>query len=166
MRLGAITSFGEASEVLAELLRVHVSEATVRRLTETAGQKLVEQESAEAERISKGLLQPRGYGGRLQQVSVDGAMVPLVHGEWAEVKTVAIGQVDVAADKGIAITFQVLPLHCVRRQARVQGRERRRVEDQAWMRRHRLRRHTRRDREQQQEPECAGNGHVGLPSQT
>ncbi len=30
----------------------------------------------------------------MQQVSVDGALVPLVHGEWAEVRTVAIGVVE------------------------------------------------------------------------
>jgi ATP-dependent Clp protease adaptor protein ClpS len=92
-RLGSLTSFREAGEVLDELLRVSVSEATVRRVTEAAGRVLVEQERAEAERIRKGLLRPRGSGGRLQQVSVDGAMVPLAGGEWAEVKTVAIGQV-------------------------------------------------------------------------
>lgn len=124
MRLGTLTSFGEASEVLADLLRVHVSEATVRRLTETAGQKLVEQESAEAERIRDGLLQPRGYGGRLQQVSVDGAMVPLVHGEWAEVKTVAIGQVGWQGSLATAVElsyFSRLASHeCFREQARVE----------------------------------------------
>lgn len=94
VRLGAVTSFGEASELLAQLLRVDISEATVRRLTQTAGRALVAQESAEAERIRKGLARACGSGGRLQQVSVDGAMVPLVGGEWAEVKTVAIGQVE------------------------------------------------------------------------
>lgn len=93
-RLGSLTSFREARDLLRELLRVRVSEATVRRVTETAGRTLVEKEQAEAERIRRGLLRPRGGGGRLQQVSVDGAMVPLVGGEWAEVKTVAIGQVE------------------------------------------------------------------------
>lgn len=93
MRLGSMASFGEASEVLGALLRVDVSEATMRRVTQAAGRKLVEQEQVEAERITKALRRPRGRGGRLQQVSVDGAMVPLVGGEWAEVKTVAIGQV-------------------------------------------------------------------------
>lgn len=34
-------------------------------------------------------------GPAVQQVSVDGAMVPLVGGEWAEVKTLAIGTVQV-----------------------------------------------------------------------
>lgn len=94
MRLGSLTSFGEASDVLGALLRVAVSEATMRRVTQAAGRKLVAQERAEAERIARALLRPRGSGGKLQQVSVDGAMVPLVGGEWAEVKTVAIGQVE------------------------------------------------------------------------
>ncbi len=93
VRLGSLTSFEEASSLLEDLLGVSVSRATVRRLTEAAGRALLEEEAAEAERIQKGLLRPRGDGGQLQQVSVDGAMVPLVGGEWAEVKTVAIGQV-------------------------------------------------------------------------
>lgn len=102
VRLGSLASFREAGEVLHELLRVHVSEATVRRVTETAGQKLVAQEDAEAERIRAGLQRPSAQGGRLQQVSVDGAMVPLVRGEWAEVKTVAIGQIERQAGRAKA----------------------------------------------------------------
>ena len=93
VRLGSMSSFRETRELLSQLLRVEVSEATVRRATETAGRMVVAQEGAAAERVRKGLLRPRGSGGQLQQVSVDGAMVPLVGGEWAEVKTVAIGQV-------------------------------------------------------------------------
>jgi len=37
---------------------------------------------------------PAPPGPDLQQVSVDGAMIPLVHKEWAEVRTVAIGVVE------------------------------------------------------------------------
>ena len=33
-------------------------------------------------------------GPALQQLSVDGAMVPLLHGEWGEVKTLAIGTIE------------------------------------------------------------------------
>ena len=46
----------------------------------------------ELERLERELPQPP-RGPAVQQVSVDGAMVPLVGGEWAEVKTVAIGTV-------------------------------------------------------------------------
>jgi hypothetical protein len=94
VRLGSLTSFSEASEVLAELLGVKVTPETIRRVTEAAGRGLVEHETREAVELTKTLAQPAvQVVDRLQQVSVDGAMVPLVHGEWAEVKTVVIGRV-------------------------------------------------------------------------
>ena len=56
----------------------------------SAGRAWVELETAQAERIERALL-PSPKGPAFQQLSVDGAMVPLVGGEWAEVKTLAIG---------------------------------------------------------------------------
>lgn len=94
VRLGSTVSFREAADLLRLLLRVQVSEETVRRLTQLAGRTLVDQEERASERIRAGLLRPEGDGGALQQVSVDGAMVPLIHGEFAEVRTVSIGTVD------------------------------------------------------------------------
>src|SRR5205823_9179388 len=41
---------------------------------------------------------PPGAGPRVQQVSADGAMVPLRGREWAEVKTLAAGEVAAARD--------------------------------------------------------------------
>ena len=47
----------------------------------------------QAERLEAEIREaPPGPG--LQQLSVDGAMVLLLHGEWAEVKTLAIGTID------------------------------------------------------------------------
>lgn len=68
----------------------HISEPTARRLTLGAGRAWVELETAEAQRIERELA-PAPKGPAFQQLSVDGAMVPLVGGEWAEVKTLAIG---------------------------------------------------------------------------
>jgi hypothetical protein len=94
VRLGALTSFREAGGILKGILHVDVSEATVRRLTQSAGRAVVAEEEREAGRIRKELACPEGEGDRLQQVSVDGAMVPLIHGQFAEVRTLAIATVE------------------------------------------------------------------------
>ncbi len=48
----------------------------------------------------EGELQEAAEGPALQQLSVDGAMVPLLHGEWGEVKTLAIGVIEEPAAAG------------------------------------------------------------------
>ncbi len=92
VRLSARMPFACAVRELHSFTRCHISEPTARRLTEAAGAAWVELESAEAERIARELPQPV-QGPLFQQISVDGAMVPLVGGEWAEVKTLAVGEV-------------------------------------------------------------------------
>lgn len=94
VRLGTLTSFSEAGAVLRLLLGVEVAKETSRRVTETTGRGLVEAETKQAVELSKSLAQPAvQVVDRLQQVSVDGAMVPLLRGEWSEAKTVAIGRI-------------------------------------------------------------------------
>lgn len=100
VRLGAWLPFGRAAETLGWLCRVAVSEATACRLTEAAGAAWVAWQTAEVERLEREL-PPAPAGAAVQQVSVDGAMVPLVGGVYAEVKTVAVGTVvREAADQG------------------------------------------------------------------
>ncbi len=80
--------FQPAATMLAFFMQTTVSASSARRLSETigaAGEALLSQAAtppllaeAAAERL---------------YVGVDGAMVPLLHGEWAEVKTVSIGEV-------------------------------------------------------------------------
>jgi len=95
VRVGATVSFAEARQLLAELVGVEVPAETVRRVTEGAGRRAVEVETRQAEGLGKSLARPVvSIVDRLQQVSVDGAMVPLVKGEWAEAKTLAIGRVE------------------------------------------------------------------------
>jgi hypothetical protein len=92
VRLGAWLPFGQAAKMLAACVGVQVSEATARRSTETAGAAFEAVQTAEAHRIAREApLAPDGPDRQL--LSVDGAMVPLVHGEWAEVKTLALGVV-------------------------------------------------------------------------
>jgi hypothetical protein len=71
---------------------VTVSEATVRRTTEAAGAAYEAVQTAAVEAIERHL-PPVPLGPRIQLLSVDGAMVPLQHQEWAEVKTLALGTV-------------------------------------------------------------------------
>ncbi len=91
--LGTLVPFGQVP-ALVELIRgVSISPATVRRVTEAAGAALATGQEAEAERVRQ-TLPPSPPGPLRQQVSVDGAMVPIVGGEWREVKTLAIGALD------------------------------------------------------------------------
>jgi hypothetical protein len=84
--------FAPAAEMLDDLLDVQVSEATVRRVTEQAGAQYEAVQTApsqQPEPAAKAVPVP------LKQArSSDGADVPLVKGEWAEVRTVAIGDVE------------------------------------------------------------------------
>lgn len=93
VRLGAWMPFGHVPALLAFFTGVRVGTETVRRLTEAAGAVLVELETAAVERLEAEQPEPAD-GPAVQQLSADGAMVPLVGGDWAEVKTVAIGRVE------------------------------------------------------------------------
>ena len=68
-------------------------EATVRRQTEAAGAAYVAVQTHEVEQREREA-PPAPQGPAQQFTSVDGAFVPLVGGEWAEVKTLAIGEVE------------------------------------------------------------------------
>lgn len=90
MRLATDLPFDRAARTLAFFWRVQLSAATVRRHTEVAGGVAVEAQTAEAEALDMDTPEPP-VGPARQQLSADGAMVPLVGGEWAEVKTLALG---------------------------------------------------------------------------
>lgn len=92
VRLATWMPFAKAVKELHHFTRVTVSEPTVRRDTQAAGAAYVAVQTEEVERIER-TLPPAPEGPPLQFLSVDGAMVPLVHKEWAEVKTLAIGTV-------------------------------------------------------------------------
>ena len=93
MLLGTLAPFERVPALLAFFARVTVGPETARRLTEAAGAAQVALETAEAERLARELPLPPP-GPAVQQLSLDGAMVPLVGGAWAEVKTLALGMVE------------------------------------------------------------------------
>jgi hypothetical protein len=98
VRLSTRLPFREAVAELARLKHVTTTEATGRRHTEAAGAAYVAWQTAEVERLERTLPVPP-LGPVRQLVSPDGAMVPLVHKEWAEVKTVAIGAIQPPVQK-------------------------------------------------------------------
>ncbi len=92
VRLGSWMPFAEVAKLIRHFRKVEVSASTVRRATEKSGAAYVELQTAQVEALEEELPEaPEGPA--LQQLSVDGAMVPVLHKEWAEVKTLAIGTI-------------------------------------------------------------------------
>jgi hypothetical protein len=93
VRLGAWVPFERLPDLLRWFTGADLGATTIRRLTETAGAAYVAVQTADVARLERECPAPPA-GPPVQQVSVDGAMVPLRGaGEWAEVKTLAIGTV-------------------------------------------------------------------------
>ena len=91
--------FAQAAKQLKRSTRVELSEPTVRRQTLAAGAAYVAVQTAQAEHILQAC-PPCPCAPECVVVSADGAMVPLRHGEWAEVKTLVVGERDPAAPAG------------------------------------------------------------------
>jgi hypothetical protein len=87
-----IPSFAKAARELTWFTGATVHADTARQRTETAGSVLVAYETAEAARILHEHPAPPCTPDSLI-FSVDGAMIPLVHGQWTEVRTLAVGEV-------------------------------------------------------------------------
>jgi hypothetical protein len=92
-RLGTKMPFEQAVADVAFFWGVELEETTVRRHTQAAGAAYVAEQAAELQRLERER-PPAPAGPAVQYLSADGAMVPLVGGEWAEVKTLAIGEVE------------------------------------------------------------------------
>lgn len=97
VRLGTWMPFARAATELGWFTGAPVGRETARRLTEAAGAALVALEDAEVERLAAARPTPPA-GPRVVQLSLDGAMVPLVGGEWAEAKLAAVGEVVATRD--------------------------------------------------------------------
>ena len=92
VRLGSWMPFEPAVQLLEAFTGVSISKSTGRRMTELAGAKLVEQQEQRVIAMEAGEVEePKTVAQRLV-LSVDGAMVPLVGGDWAEVRTMVIGE--------------------------------------------------------------------------
>lgn len=92
VRLGAWIPFEAAGKLLVDFMGLStLSEPTVRRHTEAAGAAYVTIQEQGVEHLEQ-TCQPEAGGPDQLVLEVDGAMVPLVGGEWAEVKTLVIGK--------------------------------------------------------------------------
>lgn len=90
--LGTWMPFAHAAQMLTRFTQVSVSESTAQRLTEAIGMAYEAVQLAEVERIERDWpVVPDGPDHLV--LSVDGAFVPVLHGEWAEVKTLVVGEV-------------------------------------------------------------------------
>jgi hypothetical protein len=97
-RLGTWMPFRAAQRELAFFLGVEVAEASVRQITEQAGAAQMQAQAAEVEALlSERPESPSGP--QVQLLSLDGALIQLVNGEWKEVKTLAVGVVGKAKQK-------------------------------------------------------------------
>lgn len=97
-RLGTWMPFRAARRELAFFLGVEVAEASVRALTEQTGATQVKVQAEEVATLLTG--RPESPAGpAVQLLSVDGALIQLVSGEWKEVKTLAVGVVGKARTK-------------------------------------------------------------------
>jgi hypothetical protein len=99
IRLGAALPFEQTPDLLAFFSGVLVTPETVRRWTEAAGTVQLAAETRALEDLLR-RLPPSPAGPVVQQFSADGVLVPLVGGEWSEVKTLVLGTV--AAQPGDA----------------------------------------------------------------
>jgi hypothetical protein len=99
VHLASWMPFAQASSLLTLLLGVQVGKETVRRLTEQAGKHVEEAQTQAAKAPWPEETTQIAPPARLV-MSADGAYVPLVKGQWAEVRTLAIGQVKTSRASG------------------------------------------------------------------
>ncbi len=95
MRLAAWMPFARAVQLLEAMTKVSVGKETARRQTEQAGKLVEEEQDAQALRlmdVRQEVKQEQDKPAARQVFSADGAMVPLVHGVWAEVKLLVVAQ--------------------------------------------------------------------------
>ena len=90
-----IPSFAKAAKEFAFFTQVEVHRTTACRISEAAGATAVALQRQQAEQILQTHPLPPCGPERLV-LSVDGAMVPLLHGVWAEARTLALGEPVVA----------------------------------------------------------------------
>jgi len=99
--------FAKAAALLHCFTHTHVSESSAQRLTEAIGMAYEAVQLAEVERIEQDWPEVEAGPDKLV-LSVDGAFVPLLHGQWAEVKTLAVGEVGEAT---LVDGQKVVPTH-------------------------------------------------------
>lgn len=108
-RLGTWMPFWRVPAELLFFTQTSVSAETARRVTEGAGAALVAVQTAAVEQLERDLPEPPA-GPAVQQLSADGAMVPLLGGEWAEVKTLILGSVEARSTTAGELVVQTTDL--------------------------------------------------------
>ena len=91
VHLACFMPFDKVAEMMEEIVSVQSNEETVRRLTEQVGSWMEASQTAEVEADGE----PRSEDEPPLQrcvISPDGAMISLVHKQWVETRTVAIGE--------------------------------------------------------------------------
>jgi hypothetical protein len=93
VRLCGWMPFRQASETIRDLLGIRVNKNISQQYTENAGSAYEQIQNEEVDELEKkASLAPQGA--EKMQISVDGCMIPLLHGVWAEVKTLVVGEVE------------------------------------------------------------------------
>jgi hypothetical protein len=92
VRLSSWMPFAQAAQLMQALLQVSSSKASAKRLTQAAGKAYVALQTEAADQIEREAPEAKA-GMDKALLSVDGAIVPLIQGEWAEVKTLVVGEV-------------------------------------------------------------------------
>jgi len=93
VRLSGWMPFEKAVEVFADFTGAKVTKIVAMNCTETAGAAYVQMQEEEVGEWERGKSQEVSAGADQMQISADGAMVPLRHGIWAEVRTLVVGEV-------------------------------------------------------------------------
>lgn len=104
-----IPSFGKAAVEFAYWTQVDIHRTSACRITEAAGATVVALQTAEAAGILHTHPHPAHTASRLL-LSVDGAMVPLLHGQWAEARTLVVGEPQVIAGADGQVQVQTTAL--------------------------------------------------------
>ena len=92
VRLSGWMPFGKAVELMEEVLGVEVSKIVAQNYTEAAGAAYVQMQEEEVAHLEEKMPEAKVGADKLQ-ISADGAMVSLLHGVWAEVRTLVVGEV-------------------------------------------------------------------------
>jgi hypothetical protein len=98
VRLAGWMPFEKAAEILEDFMGIRSSRIVSQRYTEAAGAAYEQIQSEEVERLEKEMPTAEKGADKIQ-ISADGAMVPLLRGVWAKVKTLVIGEVQPAVEE-------------------------------------------------------------------
>jgi len=98
VRLSGWMPFKKAAEMLEDFMGIRVSQIVSQKYTQEAGAAYEQMQAAEVGWLEKEMPVAEKGADKIQ-ISADGAMVPLLHGQWAEVKTLVIGEVQPAVEK-------------------------------------------------------------------